>query len=62
MFALIQRINQDGLSILLVEQNVVQSLAIADRGYVLENGAIALAGRASELVDNPGLKRSYLGI
>jgi branched-chain amino acid transport system ATP-binding protein len=41
---------------------VVQSLAIADRGYVLENGAIALAGRASELVDNPGLKRSYLGI
>jgi len=62
MFALIQRINQDGLSILLVEQNVVQSLAIAHRGYVLDNGAIALAGRASELVDNPSLKRSYLGI
>ena len=61
-FALIQRINQDALSILLVEQNVVQSLAIAHRGYVLENGAIALAGRASELVDNPNLKRSYLGI
>ena len=62
MFALIQRINEDGLSILLVEQNVVQSLAIAHRGYVLENGAIALAGRASELVDNPNLKRSYFGI
>ena len=62
MFALIQRINQDGLSILLVEQNVVQSLAIAHRGYVLENGAITLAGRASELVDNPSLKRAYLGI
>jgi branched-chain amino acid transport system ATP-binding protein len=62
MFSLIQRINQDGLSILLVEQNVVQSLAIAHRGYVLENGAIALAGRASQLVDNPSLKRSYLGI
>src|SRR5262245_36044271 len=62
MFALIQRINREGLSILLVEQNVVQSLAIAHRGYVLENGAIALAGRASELVDNPSLKRSYLGI
>ena len=62
MFALIQRINQDGLSMLLVEQNVVQSLAIAHRGYVLENGAIALAGRASELVDNPSLKRLYLGI
>ena len=59
---LIERINRDGLSILLVEQNVVQSLAIAHRGYVLENGTIALTGRASELVDNPSLKRSYLGI
>ena len=62
MFALIQRINEEGLSILLVEQNVVQSLAIAHRGYVLENGAIVLVGRASELVDNPNLKRSYFGI
>jgi branched-chain amino acid transport system ATP-binding protein len=62
MFALIQRINEEGLSILLVEQNVVQSLAIAHRGYVLENGVIALAGRASELLENPNLKRSYFGI
>jgi branched-chain amino acid transport system ATP-binding protein len=62
MFALIQRINEEGLSILLVEQNAVQSLAIAHRGYVLENGAIMLAGGASELVDNPNLKRSYFGI
>jgi branched-chain amino acid transport system ATP-binding protein len=62
MFALIQRINRDGLAILLVEQNVVQSLAIAHRGYVLENGVIALAGAAAELADNPGLKRSYLGV
>jgi len=62
MFALIQRINEEGLSILLVEQNVMQSLAIAHRGYVLENGAIALAGRASELLENPNLKRSYFGI
>ena len=62
MRALIQRINRDGLAILLVEQNVVQSLAIAHRGYVLENGTITLAGRASELADNPNLKRSYLGV
>jgi branched-chain amino acid transport system ATP-binding protein len=62
MFALIQRINSDGLAILLVEQNVVQSLAIAHRGYVLENGVIALAGAAAELADNPRLKRSYLGV
>jgi branched-chain amino acid transport system ATP-binding protein len=62
MFALIQRINRDGIAILLVEQNVLQSLAIAHRGYVLENGAIALAGRANELADNPTLKRSYFGV
>jgi branched-chain amino acid transport system ATP-binding protein len=62
MFALIQRINSDGLAVLLVEQNVVQSLAIAHRGYVLENGVIALAGAAAELADNPRLKRSYLGV
>ena len=62
MFALIRRINSDGLAILLVEQNVVQSLAIAHRGYVLENGVIALAGAAAELADNPRLKRSYLGV
>jgi branched-chain amino acid transport system ATP-binding protein len=62
MFTLIQRINGDGLAILLVEQNVVQSLAIAHRGYVLENGVIALTGAAAELADNPSLKRSYLGV
>ena len=62
MFALIQRINREGLAILLVEQNVVQSLTIAHRGYVLENGVIALTGGAAELADNPSLKRSYLGV
>jgi branched-chain amino acid transport system ATP-binding protein len=62
MFSLIQRINRDGLAILLVEQNVVQSLAIAHRGYVLENGTIALSGTADELGANPSLRRSYLGI
>ena len=62
MFALIRRINGEGLAILLVEQNVVQSLAIAHRAYVLESGRIALAGNAAELADNPRLKRSYLGV
>ena len=62
MFSLIKRINRDGLAILLVEQNVAQSLAIADRGYVLENGTIVLSGPASELAANPSLRRSYLGI
>ena len=61
MFALIGRLNRDGLAILLVEQNVVQSLAIAHRAYVLENGRIALSGNAVELAENPELRRSYLG-
>jgi branched-chain amino acid transport system ATP-binding protein len=62
MFALIKRLRDAGLAILLVEQNVVQSLTIADRAYVLENGAIALAGTAADLLNNPELRRSYLGI
>jgi branched-chain amino acid transport system ATP-binding protein len=62
MFALIGRLNADGLAILLVEQNVVQSLAIAHRAYVLEHGRIALSGRASDLAQDPALKRSYLGL
>jgi branched-chain amino acid transport system ATP-binding protein len=61
MFALIGRINSDGLAILLVEQNVVQSLAIAHRAYVLENGRIALSGNADELAEHPELKKAYLG-
>ena len=61
MFALIARINADGLAILLVEQNVVQSLAVAHRAYVLENGRVALSGKAAELAEHPELKKAYLG-
>jgi branched-chain amino acid transport system ATP-binding protein len=61
MFALIGRLNAQGLGILLVEQNVVQSLAIAHRAYVLENGRIALSGKASELAEHAELRKSYLG-
>ena len=61
MFALISRINAEGLAILLVEQNVVQSLAVAHRAYVLENGRIALSGKAAELAEHPELKKAYLG-
>ena len=61
MFALISKINADGLAILLVEQNVVQSLAVAHRAYVLENGRIALSGKAAELAENPELRKTYLG-
>lgn len=62
MFNLIRRLHEGGLSVLLVEQNVVQSLEIADRAYVLENGAIALQGTAADLMENEDLQRSYLGL
>ncbi|MDF1598926.1 ABC transporter ATP-binding protein [Mesorhizobium sp. YIM 152430] len=62
MFHLIKRLNEEGLTILLVEQNVAQSLEIATTGYVLENGAISLSGPAATLMDDPNLQRSYLGI
>ena len=62
MFTLISRLNADGLPILLVEQNVLQSMEIAGRAFVMENGEITLSGPASELMDNPELKRSYLGL
>ena len=61
MFALIGQLNREGLAILLVEQNVVQSLAVAHRAYVLENGRIALSGSASQLAQDPDLRKSYLG-
>ena len=61
MFSLIGQLNRQGLAILLVEQNVVQSLAIAHRAYVLENGRIALSGSAGDLARDPDLRRSYLG-
>jgi branched-chain amino acid transport system ATP-binding protein len=62
LFALIARIAGEGLSVMLVEQNVVQSLALADRAYVIENGAVAMAGPAAELAADPALERAYLGL
>jgi branched-chain amino acid transport system ATP-binding protein len=62
LFALIKRINAQGIALLLVEQNVAQSLEVAQRGYVLDNGAIVLQGSATSLRDDPDLKRAYLGM
>jgi branched-chain amino acid transport system ATP-binding protein len=62
LFALIGRLNRDGLPILLVEQNVGQSLEIAHRAYVMENGAIAFAGTPAALLSNAALARAYLGL
>jgi branched-chain amino acid transport system ATP-binding protein len=55
-------INSDGVSVLLVEQDVVVALEAADRGYVLENGRIALSGSARELQDDPAVRKAYLGV
>ena len=62
LFTLIQNLHRQGLSILLVEQNVVQSLAIASRAYVIEHGAVALSGDAATLADDTRLKAAYLGL
>jgi branched-chain amino acid transport system ATP-binding protein len=62
MFDLIKHLNDEGLTILLVEQNVGQSLEIAGRAFVLENGMIVFTGTPGELLANNDLKRAYLGI
>ena len=62
IFQVIQHIRSDGVTILLVEQNVAQALSISDRGYVIEEGRMALAGAASDLINDPQIKRLYLGM
>jgi branched-chain amino acid transport system ATP-binding protein len=61
IFRIIQEINKQGTSILLVEQNAFMALQVATRGYVLETGAIALAGSAAELGNDPKVRAAYLG-
>jgi branched-chain amino acid transport system ATP-binding protein len=62
MFTLVRRINADGLAVMLVEQNVVQSLEIASRAFILENGVFALQGKASDLAASDELRKAYLGM
>jgi len=62
IFEIIEKINQQGTSILLIEQNVYNSLKISDRGYVLENGKIVLDGKGPELLENPHIRKTYLGL
>jgi branched-chain amino acid transport system ATP-binding protein len=61
LFRALGRIRDEGIGVLLVEQNVRKSLAIADRGYLIENGRIVGAGLASELARDPAVQRAYLG-
>ncbi len=61
IFEIIREINQEGTSILLVEQNALMALSISDRGYVLDTGKIVLGGAADELLHNPMVIDAYLG-
>jgi branched-chain amino acid transport system ATP-binding protein len=62
VFQIVKQINQEGISILLVEQNVFHSLAVAHKGCVLENGKIVLQGEGKSLIENEMVKKAYLGI
>ncbi len=62
VFEIVREINRQGITVLLVEQNVMQVLRFCHRGYVLENGRIVLGGRGTELLNDAHVKESYLGI
>jgi len=61
IFDVIQKLNDDGITILLVEQNAHMALSIADRGYVMETGGIMLTGTGADLLNNDQVRKSYLG-
>ena len=62
LFGVLQKIRESGMTILLIEQNVQQTLEMADRGYVMENGQIVLTGAGLELLGNAHLQTHYLGV
>jgi branched-chain amino acid transport system ATP-binding protein len=62
VFEIVKRIRQEGVTVLLVEQNVRQTLALCDRAYVLENGRVVLRGTGQELMANGHVKEAYLGL
>lgn len=61
VFEIIKKLNESGITIVLVEQNAKLALSIADRGYVLETGKIILSGTGEELLNNEDVKKAYLG-
>lgn len=62
LIEVIEQIHRDGTALMLVEQDVLVALEVADRAYVLENGRVALTGPAADLIENPDIKRAYLGL
>jgi branched-chain amino acid transport system ATP-binding protein len=61
IFAIVQELNRQGITILLIEQNAKQALKLAEYGYILENGRIALEGESARLMQDENVQRSYLG-
>jgi branched-chain amino acid transport system ATP-binding protein len=61
VFQIIRRLHADGLTILLVEQNLKKALELADRGYVVETGSISMEGVAADLLTDPAIRSAYLG-
>ena len=61
IFEIIKRVNDQGISVFVVEQNANIALSVADRGYVLQTGEVVLSGTAAELAGNEGMRRAYLG-
>lgn len=62
MFGVVKSLHDRGITVLLVEQNVAKSLALCNRGYVLENGSVVLEGMSDELLNNAEVQRAYLGM
>jgi branched-chain amino acid transport system ATP-binding protein len=62
VFSIVKRVNAEGVTVLLVEQNVKQTLALCHRAYVLENGRVTLSGSGAELLADPHVREAYLGI
>jgi branched-chain amino acid transport system ATP-binding protein len=62
VFNAIREISRSGVTVLLIEQNVFQSLQMSDRGYVMETGSIVLSGNGRELLENPQVKKAFLGM
>jgi len=62
VFKVVERVNSEGVTILLVEQNVKHTLTVATRAYVLENGRIVMEGKGADLLNNDHVKKAYLGI
>jgi branched-chain amino acid transport system ATP-binding protein len=62
IFRIIESLKKEGVSILLIEQNARAALKIADHAYVIENGAVTLSGKAQDIVNDPRVMQSYLGL